>query len=403
MNSFSKLVYGIAKGGALLSLSLIVAMQLSGCMGDSSNAQVVDATSDPFAQRHDNARQTQRQVKPRVINRTVNVRRSFQEQPQGGNSVTKSVGVAPSDYTVQQGDTLFSIAFRYGQNYKSLAQDNGIDPPYNIRIGQTIHIGGNAQNDSDQSGSYTVKKGDNLSSVSAATGIPPSAIVRVNNLQAPYRLIPGQVLTIEDPDAKRTTSRSEQQVVPVAGAQSGTVTDTVISRKVTVVGANGSKVVSESSQKNPQTASQSAAEPEGTAVAATTPVTSGSTRNAGGVTWMWPARGTVIKGFSLNENGNKGIDIAGTRGQNVVAAADGQVVYAGSALRGYGNLVIINHDNEYLSAYAHNEQLLVREGQRVKRGQSVARMGSTDSDRVNLHFEIRYRGKSVNPLGYLPR
>ncbi len=395
-SSFSNLKNPLALG-AVLALCAAAA-SVGGCSGDSMNAQVIDATTDPQAQRVE--RVQQRQQKPRVINRTVNVHRSFQEQPAGGGA-TSVQSASSTDYTVQQGDTLFSIAFRYGQNYKSLAQDNGIDPPYNIKTGQVIHIGGSAQSASTQSGSYTVKAGDNLTSVSRATGIPPSAIVRVNNLQAPYRLVPGQVLTIEDPDARRATSRSEQQVVPVAGVQAGTVTDTVVSRKVTVTGPNGTSTTVEGGKNGTQ--AQQAQPQQGEAVAATTPVSTGKTRSAGGVTWMWPAKGSVIRGFSLNENGNKGIDIAGTRGQNVMAAADGQVVYAGNALRGYGNLVIINHDNEYLSAYAHNDSLLVREGQKVKRGQSVARMGSTDSDRVNLHFEIRYRGKSVNPLGYLPR
>ncbi|MDD7022388.1 MAG: peptidoglycan DD-metalloendopeptidase family protein [Aeromonadales bacterium] len=386
---------------AIAALALCGATaSLSACSGDSMNAQVVDANADPMAQRQ--AVVQQRQARPRVVNRTVSVHRSFQEQPSGGNA-TSVQSSSSTDYVVQQGDTLFSIAFRYGQNYKSLAQDNGIEPPYSIKTGQVIHIGGSAQSASSQSGSYTVKQGDNLTSVSRATGIPPSAIVRVNNLQAPYRLVPGQVLTIEDPDARRATSRSEQQVVPVAGVQAGTVTDTVVSRKVTVSGPNGTKTTVEGGDKAQQDKAQASQPQQGEAVAATTPVASGRTRSAGGVTWMWPASGKVIRSFSLNENGNKGIDIAGTRGQNVMAAADGQVVYAGNALRGYGNLVIINHDNEYLSAYAHNDSLLVREGQKVKRGQSVARMGSTDSDRVNLHFEIRYRGKSVNPLGYLPR
>ena len=99
---------------------------------------------------------------------------------------------------------------------------------------------------------------------------------------------------------------------------------------------------------------------------------------------------------------HKGIDIAGSRGQNVVAASAGQVVYSGNALRGYGNLIIINHNNQYLSAYAHNDMLLVKEGQKVKRGQVIAKMGSTDASQVMLHFEIRYKGNSVNPRKYLP-
>ena len=126
---------------------------------------------------------------------------------------------------------------------------------------------------------------------------------------------------------------------------------------------------------------------------------SGKSAKVAGISWMWPAKGSVIKGFS---NDNKGIDIAGSRGQNVNASAEGQVVYSGNALRGYGNLVIINHNNEYLSAYAHNDVLLVKEGQKVKKGQVIARMGSTDADRVKLHFEIRYKGNSVNPRKYLP-
>ena len=136
---------------------------------------------------------------------------------------------------------------------------------------------------------------------------------------------------------------------------------------------------------------------------ASTPVVSGKSRTVSGVSWTWPAQGKVVKQFSLAEHGNKGIDIAGTRGQQILAASDGQVVYAGNALRGYGNLIIINHANEFLSAYAHNDVLLVKEGQRVKRGQQIAKMGSTDASFVGLHFEIRYRGQSVNPIKYLPQ
>ena len=164
---------------AIAALALCgAAALLSACSGDSMNAQVVDANADPMAQRQ--AVVQQRQARPRVVNRTVSVHRSFQEQPSGGNA-TSVQSSSSTDYVVQQGDTLFSIAFRYGQNYKSLAQDNGIEPPYSIKTGQVIHIGGSAQSASSQSGSYTVKQGDNLTSVSRATGIPPSAIVRVNH------------------------------------------------------------------------------------------------------------------------------------------------------------------------------------------------------------------------------
>ncbi|NBO76883.1 MAG: peptidase, partial [Betaproteobacteria bacterium] len=114
----------------------------------------------------------------------------------------------------------------------------------------------------------------------------------------------------------------------------------------------------------------------------------------------WPAAGPVLQGF--DEQRNKGVDIGGKAGDAVLAAADGRVVYAGSALRGYGNLVILKHNSTFLSAYAHNQTLLVKEDQVVKRGQRIAEMGSTDAERVQLHFEIRRDGKPVDPARYLP-
>lgn len=119
--------------------------------------------------------------------------------------------------------------------------------------------------------------------------------------------------------------------------------------------------------------------------------------------WSWPVKGKLIGKFSAKEQGNKGIKISGHRGDVIKAAASGRVVYAGSALRGYGYLVIIKHSDDYLSAYAHADKILVREKQSVKAGQAVATMGSSGTDRVMLHFEIRYHGKSVDPLKYLPK
>ena len=132
---------------------------------------------------------------------------------------------------------------------------------------------------------------------------------------------------------------------------------------------------------------------------ATTPSVSGATRSVAGITWQRPTVGTVIANFGGN---NKGVDIAGTAGQAVVSSADGKVVYAGSGLRGYGNLVIVQHNSTFLTAYGHNQSLLVKEGQTVKRGQTIARMGSSDADRTKLHFEVRQNGKPVNPTQYVP-
>src|SRR5690606_28082234 len=119
--------------------------------------------------------------------------------------------------------------------------------------------------------------------------------------------------------------------------------------------------------------------------------------------WQWPAQGQIIARFQSNGSLNKGIDIAGQLGQPVKAAANGTVVYAGRGLLGYGDMIIIKHDETYLSAYAHNSRLLVKEGEQVRTGQTIAEMGNTGTDRVKLHFEIRRRGQPVDPLGYLPK
>lgn len=131
-------------------------------------------------------------------------------------------------------------------------------------------------------------------------------------------------------------------------------------------------------------------------------VTSAKPKDEKVAKWLWPTKGRVIKNFSAGDQGNKGIDIAGQRGQPIVSTAAGTVVYSGNALRGYGNLVIVKHNDNYLSAYAHNDRLLVQEGQSVKAGQKIATMGSSGTSSVRLHFEIRYQGKSVNPKRYLP-
>ena len=308
-------------------------------------------------------------------------------------------------YQVKPGDTLYSIAFRYGRDYRDLASDNGIAAPYNITVGQNIRltpatatvlpasqtsvtdnsqaqssvkstVTTNISNKADVAPTkdkitgdfYTVKSGDSLMSISRKSGVSYSNLIRINHLQKPYGIYTGQRIYLKSNSSSESLAdRIPQKVVPVAGG-------------------------------NTRTTANSTAVPASVATAPTK-VVSGKSRAVSGVSWMWPARGTVIRNFSST---NKGIDIAGSHGQNVNAAASGQVVYSGNALRGYGNLIIINHDNEYLSAYAHNDMLLVKEGQRVKKGQVIAKMGSTDASRVMLHFEIRYRGNSVNPRKYLP-
>jgi lipoprotein NlpD len=147
-----------------------------------------------------------------------------------------------------------------------------------------------------------------------------------------------------------------------------------------------------------------ASAPRASASAAPAAVPAPATPSAGAgedeVPWSWPTAGAVLAGF--DEVRNKGLDIAGKAGDPVLASADGRVVYAGAGLRGYGNLIILKHNNTYLTAYAHNQSLLVKEDQTVRKGQKIAEMGSSDSDRVKLHFEIRRQGKPVDPARYLP-
>jgi lipoprotein NlpD len=224
--------------------------------------------------------------------------------------------VTHGQYRVQRGDTLYSIAFRYGWDWKALAARNNIPAPYTIRVGQVIRFGGSGP------------------AVPMVATTPTPASMRSAGR--------------DKPEANHADS-----VAPVAAAQAA------------------------ADDKEVQAA-----------------------RSAGG--WAWPANGQLIGRFSSNGSLNKGIDIAGELGQPVAAASGGNVVYAGSGLRGYGELVIIKHNDTYVSAYGHNRKLLVREGQQVKAGQQIAEMGSTGTDQVKLHFEIRRQGKPVDPLQYLP-
>ena len=220
---------------------------------------------------------------------------------------------------------------------------------------------------------YEVKKGDTLYFIAYVTDKNVNDLVRYNELSAPYTIFPGQKLKLWAPKyvAPKYGHKVEPVVAPVVAVKPAPVTKTSTASK----SSNSSK----SSTKKPK--------PTTTQVAQK---------------WLWPTKGRVIKSFSAGEQGNKGIDIAGQRGQPIVSTAAGTVVYSGNALRGYGNLIIVKHNDNYLSAYAHNDRLLVSEGQSVKSGQKIATMGSSGSKSVKLHFEIRYQGKSVNPKRYLP-
>ena len=226
---------------------------------------------------------------------------------------------------------------------------------------------GVAQRPAVTTGQYAVRRGDTLFSIAFRYGWDWKALAARNNIAAPFTIVPGQVI--------RFDGRSGSQP---AGATSTTVVSSSSGSKTTVIKRPGTVA----STPAPAPALPAGPAPKG---------------------WGWPSNGILIGKFSSNGSLNKGIDIAGDLGQPVFAASDGAVVYAGSGLRGYGELVIIKHSDTYVSAYGHNRRLLVREGQQVKVGQTIAEMGSTGTDRVKLHFEIRRQGKPVDPLQFLPR
>ena len=223
-------------------------------------------------------------------------------------------------------------------------------------------------------GYYTVRPGDTLIRIALEAGQNWRDLVRWNNLDNPNVIEVGQPLRVTPPAA-------------AAGVEVAAV------RPVTPASATAVPPM------------QSASEARPAASAPAAPATAARPTDAAedDVPWAWPTAGApaVLAGF--DEARNKGLDIGGKAGDPVLASADGRVVYAGAGLRGYGNLIILKHNNTYLTAYAHNQALLVKEDQTVRKGQKIAEMGSSDADRVKLHFEIRKQGKPVDPTKYLPR
>ena len=230
-------------------------------------------------------------------------------------------------------------------------------------------------------GYYTVRAGDTIMKIATEVNQPWREIVRWNTLNNPNVIEVGQVLRVVPP----TGAVAAAPAIITDGRAPGTPAAPAPGNKPPVPVAT-------------QTTPGGAASPAPAPLPASPPPP--PTAGADDVDFIWPASGALIAGF--DEAKNKGLGIAGKAGDPVLAAADGRVVYAGAGLRGYGNLVILKHNNTFLTAYAHNRTLLVKEDQNVKKGQKIAEMGSTDADRVKLHFEIRRSGKPVDPARYLP-
>ncbi len=249
-----------------------------------------------------------------------------------------------------------------------------------------------------QGDTYTVKRGDTLFYIAWVTGNDYRALAAKNNIKEPFAVNVGQVLDVSGGttvvETKKTTSTA--QVVAAGNYGSATNTTTKTKPVVTTVTTTTTTTSGKDKPTNTIQTTETVTEPVDTTT--TEPTKLPTTSNVANIVWQWPAQGKIIEKFS---NASKGIDISGTLGTKVVAAANGRVVYSGNALPGYGNLIIIKHNDDYLTAYAHNQTILVKEQQNVRAGEQIATMGATGTSSVRLHFEIRYKAQSVDPLKYL--
>ena len=258
----------------------------------------------------------------------------------------------PGYYTVQKGDTLIRIGLDAGQNYRDIARWNAIENPNKIEIGDVYRV------------------------------VPPEepavakAVVSGRLSVTPLPPVPA---------AAATPPKATSPAAPAAAVTAAPVPSPAKAATPTTAQASEPIAVAPVLQKPP------------VPVAPAAPAAAAADE---ALEFAWPAKGEVIAGFDETKN-RKGIDLAGGAGDPVLAAAEGKVVYAGEGLRGYGKLIIIKHNNTFLTAYAHNQTILVKEDQSVKKGQKIAEMGNSDSDRVKLHFEIRERGRPVDPMKYL--
>jgi len=267
----------------------------------------------------------------------------------------------PENYTVKKGDTLYSIGLEFGFDYKEIALWNSIQPPYIIHIGRQLKL-----------------KEPKTQAVAKDPGEPVATPLKTEPVVAAKALDEPPLFS----EPKATKEPYSEQAMKAAAPAAAKPPVKPVEKPAEVA--------------KPETRKPEATKPE---TAPEKPATTAGDDEA--VEWSWPVNGKVLTGFN-DAASAKGIDIGGNQGQPVLASAAGKVVYSGSSLRGYGKLVIIKHNKTYLSAYAHNNQILVKEGQEVTKGQKIAEMGSTDTDRVKLHFEIRKLGKPVDPAKFLP-
>ena len=306
----------------------------------------------------------------------------------------------PPTYTVKRGDTLQGIALEHGLDYRELAAWNAIENPNLILVGQVLKLGAPGEAKLAQAdtaaGVTTAPLRSAPTVVESRPGAPPPVGVPPTPGPAPAPRNTDAVKVapraVKEPYSEKLAQEMAKAPVevPVARAEPARSPSPPAPLVTPPVVASVNPTPAPSVTPAPAPAPTPAP-----------PAPAGGGDDGDDLDWMWPAKGKIVTGFSDTAN-LKGIDIAGTAGQAVVASAPGRVVYAGSGLRGYGKLVIIKHNRTFLSAYAHNREILVKEGQQVTRGQKIAEMGNTDADQVKLHFEIRRLGRPMDPMKFLP-
>ncbi|MES3026099.1 MAG: peptidoglycan DD-metalloendopeptidase family protein [Pseudomonadota bacterium] len=268
----------------------------------------------------------------------------------------------PHLYTVKKGDTLLRIALDYGQNYRDIVAWNNLADPNDIRVDQVLRVG------PPEPGAPAA------SAAASTTGVQTMAVT----------MPPAEPRAVAPVPPKKTLPRGDKRIY----------TDGALAEMQKGEGGKPPEPARADTRADTRAEPARVVAPPAVATAAV------SVAEADKLSWMWPSEGKVVAAF--DEGKNKGIDIAGKAGQHVIAAGAGKVMYAGSGIRGYGNLVIVKHSNSLLSAYAHNRSIMVKEGQSVTKGEKIAEMGDSDADSVKLHFEIRQQGKPVDPSRFLP-